>query len=83
MKLLISLALVLLISPCGYSQTASGTKGTNRVDLDDVKIKGEANKNSVSFSSRSKHDLNDRIKLRKDFNREVLENLPADFMSNN
>lgn len=51
----------------------------NRVDLDDVSIKGEANKGSVSFSNRSRHSLNDRIKLRKDFNKEVLENLPADF----
>lgn len=53
----------------------------NRVDLDDVSIKGEANKGSVSFSNRSRHSLNDRIKLRKDFNKEVLENLPADFNS--
>ena len=50
----------------------------NRVDLEDVKIKGEANKNSVSFTRRSKHDLNDRIKLRRDFNKEILENLPPE-----
>jgi hypothetical protein len=51
----------------------------NRVELDDVNIKGEANKGAVSFSNRSRHSLNDRVKIRKDFNKEILENLPEDF----
>lgn len=72
---------LLLLSLSSFAQSPSDTKGTNRVDLDDIKIKGEANKNAVSFSSRSKHDLNDRIKLRRDFNREILENLPEEMMS--
>ncbi|MBK7962836.1 MAG: hypothetical protein IPK04_17585 [Bdellovibrionales bacterium] len=57
----------------------SPAKVNNRVDLDDVQIKGEANKNNVSFTNRSRHNLNDRIKLRKDFTKEILENLPEEF----
>lgn len=67
----------LFLTTTATAQTA-GSLG-QRVDLDDVNIKGEVNKNAVSFSNRSRHSLNDRIKLRKDFNKEVLENLPADF----
>lgn len=76
MKHLIFIALQLFTNSA-FAQM-SGPLG-NRVDLDDVSIKGEANKGSVSFGNRSRHSLNDRIKIRKDFNKEVLENLPADF----
>lgn len=78
MKNLIFTAM-LLTTNSAYAQMA-GPLG-NRIDLDDVSIKGEANKGSVSFGNRSRHSLNDRIKIRKDFNKEVLENLPADFNS--
>lgn len=76
MKQLIYISLLLFTSSTFAQMT--GPLG-NRVDLDDVSIKGEANKGSVSFGNRSRHSLNDRIKIRKDFNKEVLENLPADF----
>ena len=66
------------VSQLAFAQTNS--KLNNRVDLDDVSIKGEANKGSVSFSNRSRHSLNDRIKLRKDFNKEITDNLPEDFI---
>ena len=76
MRLLI-IASIFFIFQVASAQTNS--KLNNRVDLDDVSIKGEANKGSVSFSNRSRHSLNDRIKLRKDFNKEVTDNLPEDF----
>jgi hypothetical protein len=54
----------------------------NRVDLEDVNIKGEVNKNNLSFTNRSRHNLNDRIRLRKDFTKEILENIPEEFTPN-
>lgn len=77
MKLLIIIC-IFFISQVASTQTNS--KVNNRVDLDDVNIKGEANKGSVSFSNRSRHSLNDRIKLRKDFNKEITDNLPEDLI---
>ncbi len=70
---------ILMISSGVFAQDS--TKINKRVDLEDVKIKGEANKGNVSFSNRSRHSLNDRVKLRKDFNKEILENLPEEFNS--
>lgn len=70
--------MTLLLSTTSAIAQMTGPLG-NRVDLDDVSIKGEANKGGINFGNRSRHSLNDRIKLRTDFNKEVLENLPSDF----
>lgn len=52
---------------------------SNRVNLDDVNIQGEANKNGAQFLNRNRFGLDDRVKVRKDFRRELGENVPDSF----
>lgn len=51
----------------------------NRVNLDDVNIQGEANRSQAQFMSRSKLDLDERIKIRRNFKKEVEEGIPTSF----
>lgn len=51
----------------------------NRVNLDDVSIQGEANRSQAQFMSRTKLDLDERIKIRRDFKKEIAEGVPPAF----
>lgn len=62
--------------PAASSQTALPT---GRVNLEDVKIKGEANGNGLGFANRSRYSLSDRIKIRENFRPEIEENIPVYF----
>jgi len=51
----------------------------NRVNLEDVNIQGEANKNGALFQNRNRFELDDRVKMRRDFRSEVNEMIPDSF----
>lgn len=64
------LALILILNPVvAFTQMAK----TNQVNLDDVKIQGESNRNKNLFANRNRFDLEGRVKLRQDFRDAVLE----------
>lgn len=69
------ISITLLILTLSH-QSLAQSFGAPKVNLDDIKIKGDANTDSSNFSNRSRHSLGDRIKLRTNFRKEVLENLP-------
>ncbi len=52
-------------------------KGANKVQLDDVSIKGEATKMGLNLFSRARNNLDGRILIRRDFRDRTLEDLPA------
>ena len=47
-----------------------------KIDLEDVKIRGESNKAGNLLNQRNKTNLDDRIKIPKDFRSAIIENLP-------
>ena len=51
----------------------------SRVNLDDVKIDGELQKEGMSLSSRQRFDIEDEFEVRKSFRDLVLENLPPGY----
>lgn len=59
----------------------SGAQTNKKLSLEDVKIKGDANKDSINLSNRSKLDLSGRIKIRTDFRTEILEHLPDYYLT--
>lgn len=67
--------LFIFITPSSYAQIDK----SNRIDLDDVSIKGEVNKSNQGFTKRAKHSLDSRIQLRTDFRKEILRDLPVEF----
>lgn len=46
-----------------------------KINLEDVSIKGEVNKGGNLLSKRSKVNLDERIKIPRDFNKAILEHL--------
>lgn len=64
-------------SPAPANAQASAMQ--NRVNLEDVTIQGEANKNQNLFQNRSKFDLDERLQIRRDFRNEINESIPAAF----
>ena len=50
-----------------------------RVDLDDVQIKGEAQNRGMSVLSRTKNSLDGRITIRTNFKNEIIDELPEYF----
>lgn len=66
------LLVLLLISPF-----TAQAQLTNKVQLEDVSIKGEAVRtNGLNLSSRARNTLDGRIQMRKDFRDRILEDLP-------
>ena len=55
---------------------ARAAHAQNRVDLDDLNIKGELlNDNRLRLSSRDKHQIADRVSYRTNFRREIIDAL--------
>lgn len=50
-----------------------------RVDLDDVQIRGEVQNQGISVLSKTKNSLDGRIKVRVDFKGELNDELPPYF----
>ncbi len=50
-----------------------------RVDLDDVQIKGEAQNRGMSVLSRTKNSLDGRITIRTNFKNEIIDEIPEYF----
>lgn len=78
MKTFIVLILMSLLSIPILAQA----QGANKVQLEDVNIKGEANKlNGFNMASRARNNLDGRILMRKNFRERSLEDLPQYFKS--
>lgn len=71
---LAALAVMSLASPAAFAQQFQ-----NRVNLEDVNIQGEANKRQSLFQNRNRFGLDDRIRIRRDFRREMEESIPPSF----
>ncbi len=70
MRLLISFILVLLFSVPSFAQR-------KKIDLDDVSIEGELRKDErLRILGREKNQLNNYIKFRTNFRKEIVEELP-------
>lgn len=74
---LLNLSLVILIlrtSPFAFSQ--NNTEGFGKkINLDDVKIKGEVNQGQSMLNRRTRMNLDSRIKIPTNFRKAILENL--------
>lgn len=55
--------------------------GSNKVQLEDVSIKGEATKMGLNLFSRARNNLDGRILIRRDFRDRTLEDLPSYYNS--
>lgn len=56
--------------------TLSSARAQNRVDLDDLNIKGELlNDNRLRMSTRDPHKLADRVSYRTNFRKEITDGL--------
>jgi len=67
------IALSITIAVLGSAVAASAQ---NRVDLDDLTIKGELlNDNRLRLSSRDQHQINDRVSYRTNFRKEIVDGL--------
>ena len=69
----------------GFSSASWAQRGTealqlqNKVQLEDVNIQGEANKNNLLLINRERLDLDQRIKVRRDFRSEIYQEIPSGF----
>src|SRR5690606_36685262 len=55
---------------------AAPASAQNKVDLDDMNIKGELlNDNRLRLSNRDRHRINDRVVYRTDFRREITDGI--------
>jgi hypothetical protein len=68
---------ITLVSLWVIGGTAGAQTGQGHVNLEDVKIEGEANSDGSHFDQRSQFDLKDRIKFRSSFLDRVEENGPS------
>lgn len=75
----ISKAFVILLLGTPVVTFAQSPGFQNRVNLEDVNIQGEANKNGALFQNRNRFELDDRVKMRRDFRSEVNEMIPDSF----
>jgi hypothetical protein len=72
MKQLIPCIILSLMTSAASAQD----KTQNKLDLQDVTIKGEATRAGMGVSSRARNTLDGRILQRKDFRDRILEELP-------
>ncbi len=64
--------------------TSSPAAAQNRVDLDDLNIKGELlNDNRLRMSARDQHQLADRVSYRNNFRKEVTDGLEVSWPEEN
>ncbi|MBX2986977.1 MAG: hypothetical protein KF802_03680 [Bdellovibrionaceae bacterium] len=70
------MTLATLAAPAAFAQDV---QLQNRVNLEDVNIQGEANKNRNLFMNRNRFGLDDRVKVRRDFRREMEDAIPPSF----
>ena len=75
MKPTLITSFILLISLSAIAQLDA----KQRVDLDDVQIRGEAQNRGMSVLSRTKNSLDGRITIRTNFKSEILEEVPEYF----
>ncbi len=54
----------------------SAAQQPQKLNLEDVQIQGESQKNSINSLGRQKNTLEGRIPLRKNFREEILSDLP-------
>lgn len=74
MKLLKLTFCILIFPLSAFSQIQQ------QLNLDDIEIKGEANRlKGLGISARKKNDLSGRIQLKSDFTSDILEELPENF----
>ncbi len=69
---------VIASSIAPFKANAQSAAMPNRVNLEDIKIEGEASSQSI-FASHNRSDLDERIKIRHDFRREIEESIPPAF----
>ena len=66
----------------GFSQLIKAQDASvgfqKKINLEDVNIKGEVNKGGNLLSQRSKMNLDERIKVPKNFRKAILENLDSE-----
>lgn len=72
-------AFISSIIVCGLlSSTSASAQTKNRVDLDDMMIKGELhNDDRLMILSRQKNELKNYVKFRTSFREEMLQELPT------
>lgn len=75
MKIIWSISFLSLLTIPAFAQLNS----KQRVDLDDVQIRGEAQGRGMSVLSRTKNSLDGRIAIRSNFKNEINDELPAYF----
>ncbi|PIS11489.1 MAG: hypothetical protein COT73_03755 [Bdellovibrio sp. CG10_big_fil_rev_8_21_14_0_10_47_8] len=73
------ITIMTLLSTPALTWAQNNVQFQNRVNLEDVKIQGEANKNGAMFLNRNKFDLDERVKIRRNFRREIEQNIPPAF----
>lgn len=73
-RILCGLMAVLSIGMASVSEAQF--KASNKVQLEDVSIKGEATKMGMNLFSRARNNLDGRILIRRDFRDRTLEDLP-------
>ena len=79
------LVFTLVLTATLWIPTASAQlKLQNKVELEDVAIRGEANgNNGLTLLSRARNTLDGRILMRKSFRERSLEELPKSYSSKN
>lgn len=70
-----------IVSFCLVSVAQAQMKSANKVQLEDVSIKGEAAKMGLNMFSRARNNLDGRILIRRDFRDRTLEDLPSYYNS--
>jgi hypothetical protein len=73
--------LMAIVSICAASAAQAQMKSANKVQLEDVSIKGEATKMGLNLFSRARNNLDGRILIRRDFRDRTLEDLPSYYNS--
>jgi hypothetical protein len=72
LRISILVGILILIGPASFAQSR------NRVDLDDMMIKGELhNDDRLMILSRQKNELKNYVKFRTNFRSEMLQELPT------
>ncbi len=79
------IVVALVLTATLWIPTASAQlKMQNKVELEDVEIRGEANgNNGLRLLSRARNTLDGRILMRKSFRERSLEELPKSYSSKN
>ncbi len=74
-RIIVSTFFFLLATNTTFAQVDTKTK----VNLEDVKIKGQSNLAKGMMANRDRMSLESRIKKRKNFREDILEHLPENY----